>query len=252
MSEPTPASALRCPSCGAAASEDAGTCGYCGANLAVVGCPSCFAHLFAGMRYCPRCGTETARTEEGATDIPCPDCRTPLARVRVGALTLGECATCRGLWLDAELFGRLIDSQETRATVMRWHVESASSLVAAVVPRVRYRACPRCRKLMNRVNFARVSKVIVDVCKTHGTWFDRDELFRVVTFVQDGGLERTHEVERERDTEEKRRMAEQLRMIAHMNAESPRPLGMAQRQGTGSPSDPFGSPIERFLAIFLS
>ena len=252
MTAPTPASALRCPSCGAAASEDAGTCSYCGANLAVVGCPSCFAHLFVGMRYCPRCGTETARTEEGASDIPCPDCRTPLARVRVGTLTLGECATCRGLWLDAELFGRLIDSQETRASVLRWHVESATSLVVSALPPVRYRACPRCTKLMNRVNFARVSRVIVDVCKSHGTWFDRDELFRVVTFVQDGGLERTHEVEKERDHEAARRMAEQVRMTAEMKGDSARAEWIARMGGTGAPSDRFRSPLERFLDSFLS
>ena len=42
---------------------------------------------------------------------------------------------------------------------------------------------------MNRVNFARCSGVIVDVCRGHGTWFDRDELSGIVQFIRGGGLE---------------------------------------------------------------
>jgi Zn-finger nucleic acid-binding protein len=43
---------------------------------------------------------------------------------------------------------------------------------------------------MHRVNFGRCSSVVVDVCKTHGTWFDRDELRRVVEFIRAGGLDK--------------------------------------------------------------
>ena len=42
---------------------------------------------------------------------------------------------------------------------------------------------------MNRINFARCSGVIVDICKGHGTWFDRDELSGIVQFISGGGLE---------------------------------------------------------------
>ena len=41
---------------------------------------------------------------------------------------------------------------------------------------------------MNRIQFANCSRVIVDVCKKHGTWFDRDELRRIVEFIRTGGL----------------------------------------------------------------
>ncbi len=54
---------------------------------------------------------------------------------------------------------------------------------------VSYIACPVCKQLMNRVNFAHCSNVVVDVCRTHGTWFDRDELRRIVEFIRAGGLE---------------------------------------------------------------
>lgn len=249
MSEPTPAAALRCPDCGAPAAEDTGTCAYCGANLAVVGCPSCFAHLFAGMRYCPRCGHEVARVEEGASAFSCPDGHGALTKVRVGVMTFGECGACRGLWLDAELFGRLLDDQVTRASVLRWHAETDKSLVAAAADTVKYRSCPRCTKLMNRVNFARVSRVIVDVCKSHGTWFDRDELARVVVFVQEGGLDRTRRVEAERAAEEKRRQSDQMQFIAKLKQDAARTGPMrVDLEGDIGASDP----LSRFLRHFLT
>ena len=247
MSEPTPASELRCPSCGAPATEDAGTCNYCHANLAVVGCPSCFAHLFAGMRYCPKCGTEIARDEEGASEFSCPDGHGVLTKVRVGILTFGECGGCHGLWVDAEQFGRLVDNQESRATMLRWHEQSDRSLVVAAPTVIKYRPCPRCTKFMNRVNFARVSKVIIDVCKSHGTWFDRDELARVVTFIQEGGLEHAHQYDVDRAVEEKRRQAEQVRFIASLEEGTPKHM----HGSTGHGDDELDSAIGRLLGRFL-
>jgi Zn-finger nucleic acid-binding protein len=55
---------------------------------------------------------------------------------------------------------------------------------------VMYLPCPLCHNPMNRVNFGRVSGVIVDVCRDHGTWFDGGELTRVVAFVGHGGMAR--------------------------------------------------------------
>jgi hypothetical protein len=43
---------------------------------------------------------------------------------------------------------------------------------------------------MNRVNFARVSGVILDVCPPHGAWFDAGELRAIRTFVRGPGLGR--------------------------------------------------------------
>ena len=52
---------------------------------------------------------------------------------------------------------------------------------------------------MNRVNFARCSGVIVDICKQHGTWFDRDELSRIVEFIHGGGLNASRAERKDRD-----------------------------------------------------
>jgi Zn-finger nucleic acid-binding protein len=41
---------------------------------------------------------------------------------------------------------------------------------------------------MNRQVFARISGVVVDVCKDHGVWFDAGEIAAVVAFIEAGGL----------------------------------------------------------------
>ena len=51
---------------------------------------------------------------------------------------------------------------------------------------------------MNRKNFANTSGVIIDTCRAHGVWFDRDELGRIVQFVMRGGLETARRQELER------------------------------------------------------
>jgi Zn-finger nucleic acid-binding protein len=42
---------------------------------------------------------------------------------------------------------------------------------------------------MTRMNFGRHSGIVVDVCRSHGTWFDRGELDAVLEFVRAGGIE---------------------------------------------------------------
>ena len=59
-----------------------------------------------------------------------------------------------------------------------------------------YLPCPTCGNLMNRVNFAS-SNVIVDICKQHGTWFDKDELTRIIEFIRAGGIDSARRRERE-------------------------------------------------------
>ena len=62
--------------------------------------------------------------------------------------------------------------------------------------KVRYFPCPQCGQLMNRMNFARCSGVIVDVCRGHGSWFDRDELRAIIEFIRAGGLQLSRQKEK--------------------------------------------------------
>jgi hypothetical protein len=51
--------------------------------------------------------------------------------------------------------------------------------------------------MMHRKNFARISGVILDWCRPHGTWLDANELEQISAFVVAGGMDRVAAQERE-------------------------------------------------------
>jgi Zn-finger nucleic acid-binding protein len=207
--------------CGAAAETDATRCLYCSARLATVACPSCFGMMFLGSRHCPRCGAGASRAEVKTADTrQCPRCRVGMEAVSVGTATLRECVRCGGLWVDAAAFEQICADREQQAAVLNaqaWQPTNAGG--AASSANVRYVPCPECSQLMNRINFARCSGVVVDVCKGHGTWFDRDELQRIVEFIRAGGMSTSRAREIEQLTEERRRLRQE-QMAAATRANS--------------------------------
>ncbi len=192
-------SSLNCPNCGAAAATDATRCDYCGSRLAVVACPSCFGSMFLGAQFCPHCGTKIQAPEaaEGKT-LECPGCAGDMHPVRLGATSMHQCDQCGSAWLAPNDFASLCSNREERGTVM---TSLGAGGVAARTPdqgKVRYVHCAVCGKVMNRVNFGKMSGIIIDVCKNHGVWFERDELRGVLQFVANGGLDRMRATEAER------------------------------------------------------
>jgi Zn-finger nucleic acid-binding protein len=109
--------------------------------------------------------------------------------VDLGGTTVSECPKCAGLWVDTACLERICAERERQAAVLGMSQPAGVPAGGFTEEKVRYLPCPVCKKLMNRVNFAGYSNVIVDVCKNHGTWFDRDELRRVIEFIRSGGLE---------------------------------------------------------------
>lgn len=210
------ARSLSCPHCGAPAEPGSGRCVYCRGRLATVSCPKCFALLFDAARFCPSCGAPRERVEAGDGEVAtCPACRGRVLHVRLGTASLLECADCDGVWVDAADFERICADREARAAVLhRWtgHGPPPSGPV-------RYRPCLRCGKLMNRVNFGRLSGTVVDVCRGHGTFLDVGELHAIVTFIGEGGLDRAREREVEELHEEQRRL-KALQATAQANTEA--------------------------------
>lgn len=205
------ARALRCPQCGAPVSPDVRACPYCATVLALTACPSCFGQIFVGAKHCSFCGAAAERTEASDGKArPCPSCRITLTPVAVGALRLLECGGCGGLWADVRAFERIASEREQQAAVLGAASPLPRPQAADGARRSeRYRPCPECSRLMNRVNFARCSGVVVDVCKGHGTWFDHEELRRIVEFIRAGGLDRAREHERLDLEQERRRLRQQ-------------------------------------------
>jgi Zn-finger nucleic acid-binding protein len=197
------AQTLNCYSCGAAVSNDRPNCLHCGARLASISCPTCFGMMFQGAKFCPHCGGPAAQWSSGESDCLCPACQVPMLQGTLREIPLQECAKCFGLWLDTATFERICRDAEHQAAVL-----GHAQLViggTALTP-VRYRRCPHCRDFMNRMNFAQCSGVIVDICRAHGTWFDLNELHRIVHFIRAGGLDRARRKQKEELAEERRRL----------------------------------------------
>jgi Zn-finger nucleic acid-binding protein len=198
-----PAQTLNCPNCGAAIASDSPQCRYCESKLATIACPSCFAMMFIGSRFCPHCGAAPAESTAASLSVlKCPRCKIDMTSVTIGAEPMRECERCGGLWVEVAVFEKICAHKEEQSAVLGG-ASSAPQHHLTLNPdpdKIRYVPCPQCGQLMNRINFAHCSNVIVDVCKGHGTWFDRDELREIVEFIRGGGLEvcrqkEKHEIE---------------------------------------------------------
>ncbi len=193
--------------CGAAVASSATRCEHCGARLATVACPSCFGMIFQGAKFCPHCGAPVEREEIGAAKEKCPRCGVEMKTVQLGKTTLLECPQCEGTWVDAASLERIQADSESQAAVLGNAQHLPDSDSAPLEEKIRYLPCPVCQKLMNRVNFAHCSHVVVDVCKAHGTWFDKDELRQIVEFIRGGGLEQAREREIAKLEQERRELS---------------------------------------------
>ena len=192
------AKVIRCSGCGASVPTDVLQCPYCSAQLATVACPACFALAPVSADHCLKCGAVLVPRQRPVPEgSACPACGKGLGVEQVGELEALACGACGGLWLDRDLFEQLGASRERQGAVLG-ALPLPTIPSAAPVGEVRYRPCPACGQRMNRVNYAKRSGVILDVCKAHGLWFDQDELRRVLAFIAGGGLDRA----RARDLED--------------------------------------------------
>jgi Zn-finger nucleic acid-binding protein len=161
--------------------------------------------IFRGARFCSHCGAQAGRKDHGAqASLWCPRCRAALQPFSLRSTPLRDCPKCGGVWSDALALERIRANQEEQAAVLGMAFTPATA--GTVEEKVRYLPCPVCSGLMNRVNFARISGVVVDVCKEHGTWFDRDELRRTVEFIRSGGIDLARNKEIAELREQQRRL----------------------------------------------
>ena len=191
------ADVVRCVSCGATREQNASRCDHCGADFTVheqdlhTVCPNCLARVSDRSRYCHHCAAvliaEAVAGDESA--LGCPVCgkdwQLTSRRVRDTQIHVLECQKCGGFWIGLETFDRLLD-REAREP------QSAAPTPGPPLPsptRTPYRPCAVCGQLMVRRNFGRSSGVIVDLCGSHGIWFDAQELAHVLRWIRSGNLE---------------------------------------------------------------
>jgi Zn-finger nucleic acid-binding protein len=208
-----------CPNCGAGAQLEAVRCAYCNSSLATRICPSCYGAVAVGMSHCPSCGVESAdidKIEHAGGE--CPRCDANLMLVEIGLRKLGECPTCGGLWVDPATLQQICTGHEQQEAVMNIVLVPPVPTAGNSRPRQRiYLPCPKCKKLMNRRNFGNCSGIIVDWCKDHGTWFDREELKQAMKFIRGGGLIKSREKEKARLEEEKSHLQEEKRNLERLS-----------------------------------
>jgi len=204
---------LNCPNCGAGVASDSTSCEFCHTRLKTVACPNCLGLIFFGSKFCEHCGAETVNAESSADqDLgKCPRCNIDLKKLNIDKISLSECDRCDGVWSDAETFEKICLDRDERSAALTFFGERPAT-VPTKIP-IRYVACPVCKQLMNRSNFARSSGVIIDLCKQHGVWFDAGELPKIVEFIENGGLARAREKERIALDEEREKIREERRQL---------------------------------------
>ncbi|HEX3028717.1 MAG TPA: zf-TFIIB domain-containing protein [Clostridia bacterium] len=211
---------LKCPNCGSNVSVDCTCCSYCRSTLTVASCPSCFGSVFKGMSFCPWCGDTVDRNEiQNDKPLDCPHCEQTLSLVEVGSAKINECMNCGGIWLSNNTFKKICDDTEKQGSALIFPSPATSELKPASQKRM-YIPCPECKQLMHRKNFSNCSGVIVDLCKQHGTWFDFQELQRIIEFIKSGGFDKARKIELERIKEEQRRL-ERMKSFQNLNNISP-------------------------------
>lgn len=122
----------------------------------------------------------------------CPRCGSPLI-VRTGSdLTIGACRACAGIWLDNRGCHLLVSGFAPER--LKEALQSIDALPASAEP-AGYRdaappaspTCPACGADLETciTDEARQGiRVRLDVCRAHGTWFDRHEAWALLQAVE--------------------------------------------------------------------
>ncbi len=244
----TKITAFHCPSCGAAVAPDSPSCPYCRSALAVRVCASCFGAVAIGMKHCPFCGAKMdPAVPQKPGSLQCPRCKTGLAPATVGRHSLQICTRCGGIWVDKDSFQVICTQEEDQEAVLGFQSKTDDSPVtSSSKPQRAYIPCPECGKLMNHKNFSGCSGIVLDWCRDHGSWFDRQELQRIVSFIRNGGLRKA----RERDRARLREQEEQSRIKQIENAAHPiqTDTGFRDLFGETQGGDPL---LQLFSRMFL-
>ena len=206
---------LHCSSCGGPLEKGRSSCSFCGALVDLSSskltayCPECFAMSREGAAFCSGCGKPLTVVPDrpSAAPEPCPRCSVPMRNRTLDAHRVLECPVCLGMFVSVDAFSLLIRRQEERVGELAEERGGKSVLTAGPVT---YIKCPECGGVMNRMNYGRISGVIVDYCRAHGYWLDNGELEKIARFVAAGGLKERYRL----DAEEAKSAASRARMAA--------------------------------------
>lgn len=153
-------------------------------------CSHCQQPLASDARACTHCGAVNALPKLRSEGI-CPRCRIPLDYTLYRDTPINPCGRCQGIWIEQEHFEWLTSQRDVFADPSiprRWDRPP-------LPPTEPYVPCPCCDDFMVRINFKRISSVMVDHCRDHGIWLDAGELEQIRCFIANGGLEKAQRSE---------------------------------------------------------
>jgi Zn-finger nucleic acid-binding protein len=136
----------------------------------------------------------------------------------VGDARIDECPSCEGVFVEHGVLRRLLDPGDLGGEVLAGFAPGTPELTTRGGPM--YVKCPRCRGVMNRRQFASGARVVVDVCRGHGVWFDTAELRAVAAFAEAGGMARAAAADAERAAKERAAAQKELAALRAENAQS--------------------------------
>src|SRR6201999_365670 len=102
----------------------------------------------------------------------CPRCSIELLYTPLADVDAESCESCSGVFLTPGALAHLATDHEA---CVRAEAEIAKDEYHLDL-NVRYLPCPSCGTRMNHKLYGRLSKVVVDMCRDHGVWFDRGGL----------------------------------------------------------------------------
>lgn len=190
---------LACKRCGGTVGESDTACPYCKAALNAEDkitstlCPACATRIPNDSRHCKACGVRLRAAAVPALppEGKCPRCDGELRVHLFEDAELIECADeqgCGGIWCTRETFERMKERVARLETPSPPRVQPPSVIYDGPSNGRAYLPCLTCGELMQRRQFMhanRPSRVVIDVCKNHGVWFDRDELQAILRFISD-------------------------------------------------------------------
>ena len=104
-----------------------------------------------------------------------PQCKVALFAARKEGFRVDACATCGGAWMDHEMTQRAV----TEGDLTPAQLSDQAAKHAGRVPAARERACPVCNDQLKE-RLVPEARVVIDVCESHGSWFDADEMRTVI------------------------------------------------------------------------
>ncbi len=222
-------------------------------------CTHCSAPMPVHTTICKYCSTRNDVDLKGIHEYTvtkpdseriCPACSISMQTINVagdGKYYIERCDKCMGLFFDPGELEALID--KSVINVFRIDYKGLDKIIkdrSRQSTNIQYVKCPVCSKIMNRLNFAKRSGVIIDRCKAHGIWLEGGQLKQLMEWRKAGGR-LLHD---KRVEEEKKRKSKKTSTSKRTPFQSPYDAGTTNLRNTDLNNDLFSTVSSVIFNLF--